>query len=350
MTLTELSYYSRKFTPFGIIGVLLILIFYYTIIIVINLPKDPVNKGNPINPVFGKLKAPIIQNATNSAGITFNLDTIEGKPIDGPPVADVFFLTPSNTRVGYRIGSENMAKVLGFDLETAKREVVAPNITFIDDKQKLSINITTFNFNYQYEIRPEDEFFKTAQIPSATEITNKSIDFLRKMGRYPEELAKGKTNIIYLFYNTETKELSVTKTPEEANMVEVDFYRPDIETYPFFSPKYFNSQNYALIVFHDNGYKVIRAQVQFFEKSTEQVGKYPLKNGQKALEDLNNGKGIMVSRPEGATSLTIKEMLIGYLDPEQYQEYLQPVYVFLGEQDENFVGFVPAVDDSQMQD
>ncbi len=349
MTLTELSYFSRKFTPFGVIAVLLILIFYYTIKIVISIPNAPVDPGNPINPVFGKIKKPEIKNATDSKGITFNLDTIEGKPIDGPPVANVYFLTPSNTKVGYRMGSENMAKVLGINVETANRSVEAPNYVFSDDRQKLNVNITTFNFNYQYEIQPEDEFFKTAYIPSSTEITNKSVDFLKTMGRYPDELAKGKTNIIYLYYNSETKELSVTNTPEEANMVEVDFYRPDIETYPFFSPKYFNSQNYLLMVFHSDGYKIVRAQIQFFEKSTEQVGVYPVKTGEKALEDLKNGKGIMVLKPEGADSLTIKEMLIGYLDPDEYQEYLQPVYVFLGDKDQNFVGYVPAVDDSQMQ-
>lgn len=348
MTLTELSFYSRKFTPFGIIAVLVLLIFYYIIKIVISLPTGPVDQGNPIDPIFGKLKQPIIKNASSSAGITFNLDTIEGKPVDGPPVADVIFLTPSNTKVGYRLGSENMAKVVGIDIETAKREVAAPNYTFADDKQKLVVNISTFNFSYQYEIRPEDEFFKTARIPSSTEITNKASDFLRSMGRYPDELAKGKTNIIYLAYNTETKDLRVTQTPEEANMVEVDFYRPDINEFPIIATKYFNSQNYVLMVFHDEGNKVIRSQVQFFEKSADQIGKYPLKSGEKALADLNSGKGIMVSRPEGATNLTVKEMLVGYLDPDQYQEYLQPVYVFLGDKDNNFVAYVPAVDDSQM--
>jgi hypothetical protein len=169
------------------------------------------------------------------------------------------------------------------------------------------------------------------------------------MGRYPEELSKGKTNIIYLAYNVETKELSVTNTPESANMVEVDFYRPDIEEHPIVSPKYFNSQNYVLMMFYENTYKVIRAQVQFYEKSTEQVGKYPLKTGQEAFEELKKGKAIVSQRPEGVKNLTIKEMILGYFDPDEYQEYLQPVYVFLGDKDHPFVGFVPAVANSQMQ-
>jgi hypothetical protein len=349
MTLTELSYYSRKFTPFGIIAILVVLIFYYIIKIIITLPTTPIEQGAQINPVFGKIKKPVIKDAKDSSGITFTLDTIEGKPIDAPETANVYFLPPSNTKVGYRIGSENMAKILGIDVETAKRTVEAPFYTFTDDRQKLAVNIATFNFNYQYEIRPDDPFLKTAKIPSSTEIINKSTDFLRSMGRYPEELSKGKTNIIYLSYNVDTKELSITNSPEEANMVEVDFYRPDIDEHPIVSPKYFNSQNYVLMMFYENTYKVIRAQVLFFEKSTEQVGKYPLKTGQEAFEELKKGKAIVSQRPEGVKNLTIKEMILGYFDPDEYQEYLQPVYVFLGDKDHPFVGFVPAVANSQMQ-
>lgn len=34
-------------------------------------------------------------------------------------------------------------------------------------------------------------------------------------------------------------------------------------------------------------------------------------------------------------------MFLGYFDPDVYQEYLQPVYVFIG--DDDFVSYVPAV-------
>ncbi len=34
-------------------------------------------------------------------------------------------------------------------------------------------------------------------------------------------------------------------------------------------------------------------------------------------------------------------MFLGYYDADLYQEYLQPVYVFLGS--DNYVGYIPAV-------
>ena len=39
-------------------------------------------------------------------------------------------------------------------------------------------------------------------------------------------------------------------------------------------------------------------------------------------------------------------MFMGYYDPDIYQGYLEPVYVFLGT--DNFVAFVPAVIDEYL--
>ena len=81
--------------------------------------------------------------------------------------------------------------------------------------------------------------------------------------------------------------------------------------------------------------------MNFFEKSEEQFGVYPLKSGQEAWQELTDDKGLIVAGTRGQKNITIKKMFIAYLDPSIYQPYLQPVYVFLGESD--FVAYVPAV-------
>ncbi|MBI2051778.1 hypothetical protein HYT33_03390 [Candidatus Roizmanbacteria bacterium] len=87
--------------------------------------------------------------------------------------------------------------------------------------------------------------------------------------------------------------------------------------------------------------RILRSEVKFFEKSEEQVGIYPLKTGEQAYEVLRRGEAYVVSNPENRTSITVKRMFLAYFDPDVYQDYLQPVYVFLGEG--NFVAYVPAV-------
>ncbi len=81
--------------------------------------------------------------------------------------------------------------------------------------------------------------------------------------------------------------------------------------------------------------------MKFFEKSDEEVGIYPVKTGTIAWEELQNDKGMIVSAPTDKTSIKIKKMFFAYFDPDIYQNYLQPVYIFLGEN--NFIGYVPAI-------
>ncbi|MBI4004658.1 hypothetical protein HY358_00815 [Candidatus Roizmanbacteria bacterium] len=343
-----MSYYSRRLLPFAIIGVLVFLIFYYAIQVFFLYIESQKPKQILIEDEFGKIKRPIVKNAFTGTNFTYTLDTVEGQPITATDSAQVFFFPPSTARFGFRDKIYVVAKTLGFNTELTKHTLDGTQAIFTEPNQRLSIDITNFNFTYEYEIAQDEDVLKNTTIPRPEDIEEKAMDFLRTISRYPEELAKGKLNIIYHVYDRENNRLTSTSRPQDANVVEVDFYRPDIEAQPqsiaVVAPKYFNSQNYVIMVFGENGFKVLKAQVQFFEKSDGTVGIYPLKTGDQAYEALRAGKGIVVSRAENApTNITIKKMFLGYYDPDTYQEYLQPIYVFLGEHE--FVGYVPAVRD-----
>lgn len=331
--------------PAGIIGVLMLMIFFYVFqILLLVTPEAPA--GKPVlNTVFEKLKIPDIPEASRSAKFAFTLDTIEGQPVTATSAGYVYFLPPSTTKLQFKDKTYRMAQTIGIDTDVVKHQLINQiQYLFQDGTQKLTVDITNFNFSYDYKLELDQDILPDLKAPpSEPEIKNTAIDFLKSIGRYPDELSQGKLNIIYLNFNPESKTLAVVQDPKDANMVEVDFYRPDVQTYPIVSRKYFNSQNYVVMVFYRSLFKIVRAQVQFFEKSTEQVGMYPLKTGDKAWQDLVDGKGYVTVSP-GVKDVKIKQMFMGYYDPDTYQQYLQPVYVFLGEG--NFVGYVPAVDDA----
>ena len=113
------------------------------------------------------------------------------------------------------------------------------------------------------------------------------------------------------------------------------------------TPKFFTSQNYLILFFDNDQEKIIRGQISFFEKSEDQKGIYPVKTGDQAWEELKNGKGMVVAGQKGVKNITIKKMSIEYLDPDVYQHYLQPVYVFIGDND--FVAYVTAVKEEYLQ-
>lgn len=352
MTLTELSYYSRKLLPFVIIFSIVFMAFFYMIKLLFVYLGGTKKAGVYTNTAFGKIKKPFVKDASSSASFSFTLDTVEGEPVTATDAAKIFFLPPSATRFGYREKIYLMAKVFGFNTEFVKHKLVDKEANFSDLYQNLNIDITNFNFSYKYKFEKNPGLFTNTTIPEKSVAENKAIDFLKSVSRYPDELSKGKLNTIFLSYNPQTDEFSVSKRPQEANMIEVDFYRPDIEgtpqNIPIVSPKYFNSQNYVLMVFQDKDYKILKAQVRFFEKSNEQVGVYPLKDGNLAWSQLKKGKGIVAQTPKNQGPIIIKKMFMGYLDPDIYQDYLAPVYVFLGEN--NFVSYIPAVKDDYLED
>lgn len=355
MTLTELSYWSRKFLPFIVIGFILFLIVFYALrltFLYLGLKKPTLYT----NTIFGPIKKPYIANATSSAQFSLSLDTIEGEPISATRTAKIYFLPEAATRFGYREKIYLIANTFGFNTQIVRHQLDGKEARFSDFAQDLSVDITNFNFTYKYKFEKNAALFAGAISPSKEVAENKAVDFLKTVGRYPDELATGKRNVIYLKYDPITNEISETQRVSEANMVEVDFYRPDVEADPspmtIVSPAYFNSQNYVIMVMKEKDYnkefKILRAQVRFFEKSDAQVGIYPLKTGDVAWQQLKDGKGIVVSTPKNLQKVVIKKMDIAYFDPDVYQEYLQPVYFFLGEN--NFVAYVPAVLDSYSTD
>ncbi|MBI2641075.1 hypothetical protein HYW87_00565 [Candidatus Roizmanbacteria bacterium] len=344
MTLTELSYYTRKLLPFAILAALAFLILFYLVRLFLLLLQEQKPKPLYLNPVFGKIKKVEVEDATSSAGINFVLDTIDGRTSTATGSAKIFFLPASATRFGYREKIYLMATTLGFDTRVTKHTLAGKEASFIDETRDFTVDITNFNFNYSYQYQKDPTIFSETIIPKQKDIEERAINFLTTLNRYPEELAKGKTNVVYFSYNAGANTLRPVQTSKEANVVEVDFYRPDIDavpsSFPVVTPQYFTSPHHVIMVFSENSYKVIKAQVKFFEKSDEQIGIYPVKTGDEVWQELTGGKGIIASNINNLQRVIIKKMFLAYLDSDIYQEYLQPVYVFLGDND--FVGYVSA--------
>lgn len=344
MTLTELSYYTRKMIPFFILFALVFLIIFYSFKLFFIYLESSKPRTVITDTIFGKIDQPSVNNATSSANFNFTLDTVEGTPVTSTDTAKVYFLPRPATRFGYREKIYLMARTFGIDTEVVKYKLIDSIATFSDSEQKLTVDIGNFNFKYESQPNSTDSSFlarANSFIPSKKEIENKAIDFLKSIGRYPDELTRGTMKIIYLKYNPDFNSYTNMTTRAEANLVEVDFYRPDIEGISVATPRFFNSQNYVIMFFTEDGYKVLKSQVAFFEKSETQVGLYPVKSGETAWQELLDGKGIVVSARVRVKNITIKNMKIYYFDPDTYQPYLQPVYIFYDDKD--FVAYIPAI-------
>jgi len=333
--------------PLAFLVILVIFIIFYAINLILQVIE--LKRIQPIytNTVFGKIRAPQINNASSSAGLSFRLDTVDGKPITATDSAKVFYLPPPVARFGYREKVYLIAKTLGFNTDIVKYQLQGDKAVLTDPTQDLTVDIRNFNFTYQFHFENTPELFTNAATPTTKESQDRAVNFLQKINRYPDEFTQGTPNIIFFNYNPEIKQFKQLDRNTGANLAEVDFYRPDVDGFPVVSPTFFNSQNYVMVMMIPNSEpRIIKAQINFFEKSGQQVGYYPVKTGDQAFSALKEGQGLVVSNPDGVNKVVIKTMGLGYFEPDFYQDYFQPVYVFTG--DNNFVAYVPAITDDYL--
>jgi len=350
MSLTDLSYYVRKFMPFALFSFVVLLIFYFSIQLLFlflstNQPKVVYNTAfKQLKPLFLK------KEATTSAGFTFKLDTVDGQPMVASEAARVFLLPPSKFQFDYLSKIYVMAKVFGFDTETVKHKLENNEAIFQDARQLLAIDINTYNFRYKYDFKKDGALVETAVTPDSDEAKNTAINFLKSVDRYPNDFALGDITFTHMFYDRIASTAGVVTDPQESNMIEVDFWRQKIDSYLPMSPTYFTSQNYVTLMSGEGGMRIVSAQVKFFETSPTQIGVYPLISGQRAYEKLLAGQGILVYPGSGKKNKSIKTMSLGYFDPDTYQDYLQPIYIFGGGRDDDFIFYVPAVSENWLID
>jgi hypothetical protein len=349
MTLTEVNYYARKFAPVAVIMILVMVIIFFAFQL-LSLYFKQSQQANPepakplaLNPIFNKIKAPIIPRAKSSTGYTYILDTLDAtaKVENATSAAQVYFIPKQNLSFGFLPQIYLMAKSVGIDTENNDHKKVENTATFDDGKNKLEIDISNFNFSYDYVLSKTGDFtLDDAKQPSDSTLKSNAESFLRNINRYPDELSKGDRHVIYINFDIDSRRVSTLDAAEGANMAEVDFYRPDFNGYPVVTSSYYNSPHFVLFGFSNGQTKVIRSEVKFYELS-DKVGTYPLKTSDEAWADLKAGKGTVVSANNPVGEVHIKKISLGYYDPDVYQEYFQPVYIFLG--DDKFVAYVTAV-------
>ncbi|MBP9797762.1 hypothetical protein KBC70_01300 [Candidatus Woesebacteria bacterium] len=343
MTLSEFSYYVRKFGPFALIGFVVFIIFYLIIsALITSISNRPVVVE--YQPPFGQLDPIVFSRKIDyPSDISFTLENLEGRPVTSTSSALVFPMLTSRTRFGYQQTIGYMARAVGVDIEKTPYSIDALAAIYNDGVRKLTINITDYNFTFETDYNQIGEVFSTAVIPAENTIREEARSFMRQMNKFSSAFAQGRDNIIYLRYDQATQDFIVVKNPEDANVVEVDFFPPDVDVFPNVTPKYYNSQNYVTFVFRPEGNVIIKAQVSNYAKDFANGGYYPLKTGDQAYQELIDRKATIVSTAKGSNKIVIRDMFVGYYDPEVFQPYYMPVYVFLG--DDGFVAYVSAVED-----
>ena len=342
--LTQTAYWTRRFLKIGVF-LLIAIIFLRFSLRIFNSVWQKLNPPPPPPPTvsFGKLptlKFP--ENKTGDIKLNYRLETIHGGLPKLPEIAKVFFIPKEgpNLLALQRAGQE--AKKLGFTLEP---EQITERIYRWSNGETpptiLEIDINTGNFHLAYAYENDAEVINSKDLPINQQAAQEAKSFLSNQGLLADDLATGSAEFVYLKY-LPSKLLPVNSL-SEADFVRVNLFRADLDDLKILPP----NPKESLISFLFSGIRtlgrrIVEINYSYYPIEREIFATYPLKTTQIAWQEIQGGKGYVANLGENEKNdIVIRKISLAYYDADQPQNFLQPIYVFEG--DNNFIGFVPAI-------
>jgi len=297
----------------------------------------------PPNMKFNKLPKPVFsKDATQSAGLTFTLQTIEGKPPEATDAGRVYAMPKKMPTLLSPDRALKFASKLDF---TKEPNTVSSTMYYFtdprDDKRTLSLDIVNMNFQFKYNYQKTPEIFTEGQINTKEQPVEDVANYIRSNGLFDESISKGKITTELLTYEPSGNTFREASSLSAANTVRVNFFRQDLDGWSILPPEFSRSYIYAFYTPAKKN-KVIELSYTFWPIAFDDFGTYPLISAASAWEELTKGSATVVNlRGNSSDNIVIRNIYLAYYDSENPQMYLQPIFVFEG--DNNFVAYLPAI-------
>lgn len=343
LNLTEISITTRKLA----LWLFILFIIYLLLRFLAGLAVTYWKAAHPI-PIpppdvrFNKLPAPRFVSLISTSGMKFTLENIDGKPPETTAAGKVYsmpkklptLLSPERTR--------NFATRLGF---TSEPQIIGSTLyKFIDPNDELrSLELDTVNTNiklrYDYQKNPNIVVNSPPLVKKQAEDEIKSYT----NSIFDGSILQGKTTSELLIYDGNLNKFVAASSISSAVALRVNYFRPDIDGLKVLPPLYNSSYIYA--IYSPSPLvksRMLEIMYTFWPIAFDDFATYPLRSGPQAWQDLSDGYATVInmgnSSPE---NITIRNIYLAYYDSEEPQPYLEPIFVFEG--DNNFTAYLPAI-------
>lgn len=341
--LTETSYYARRAINWSILGIIgyILLRIVWTIVVAIILYLFP-PKAPPPNHAFGVLpKISFPQQASPSGTMTFQLETIEGTVPQSSDSATVYFMPKSSANLLALPKTQKFAESLQFNPKEIQE---TKNIYRFNDTEyslrTLRFDIITNNFTLQYAYGFDQAIFTDNSTASIEKIKKEAKDFLMNNRLLPSDFSEDLLTATFLTLVGDT--LVQTPSVTKANAIQINAQRSNIGGVPVYYPT--PDQSPISMIYSNSPIekkRILSINYTYWPIEYQTYATYKLKTSQKAWEELQGGLGYIARYPVQGTNAVIRSVHLGYYDSITPQTYLQPIFVFEG--DDGFLGYVPAV-------
>lgn len=337
MNLTDTAYYLRKTIIFGGIGLVIVMVGTISFMSYLQTVKDntPVPTPTP-SASLGRLPLIIFPQSSSVRPISYKLELIEGKPPEATASAPIYLIPDRKPTLFSKRQAVTFGKKVGFLEEPTETSVTV--LDFIDPTTNSTLTVNTATSNFKLRNNYTDlSIFQTPTITDPTALTNLARNYFKELRVWNDALS----GAIVSYYSFDGINLSKLPDTRGANVARVDFFSPSFGPYPLVTTKFFSSDVYVVFTAERSDIvSVVEASFQYFPADINISGTYPTISGQAAFEELKAGKGHIAS--SSTEEAIIRRVYLAYYQPSEHQDYLQLVWVFIGDAD--FVALVPAVD------
>lgn len=283
---------------------------------------------------FGILPKPIFPlTSVSSSNYSYSLDTETGElPKDIPKLAKVFFIPQLGTTLLAPNKARNLATSLSFENGP---QTPSPTIYKFSDNLggELTIDINSGNFSFNKPIATPSATL--TEIPDESNIIDSFKNFLSTRSLLKSSLQEGRVQVSYDNFSK-----------KESRSAQISLWPEDIESLKIVTPTFQKGLIQATLSATKGGYDYTNLSYIFWEPDQQNSSTYLLKSVDLAFNDLKGGRGHVIIEPKTARA-SISLVYLAYYEPFEYSQYLQPIYVFEGD---DFIGYVPALSDQYLEE
>lgn len=346
-SLTEISIASKKII-WWLVGIFL---FYVIIKTLIGFAVQYWKKTHPPampqpDVLFNKLPKPVFDSSLSTSGMKFVLENIEGKPPETTASARVYTFAKKSPTFSSDEKAQKIALKLGFNAKPDKSDSINYYYTDPQDQNRtLTLDISYFNFilQYHYKNNPLEIFNNLERITKERALAQVK-NFIRYNSLFEDSILNGKITTDLLRYDAISNDLLPASRLTNTQLVRVNFFRNDLDNLKILPPKYSKSYNYALYLPSNNSKtQLLELAYTFWPLDFANFATYPLRSSNDAWKDFVDGYAnvIELGNNKKEDKFVIRKIYLAYYDSQEPQSYLQPIFVFEG--DNNFVSYLPAV-------
>lgn len=341
--LTTTAYYTRKAIKYGSITIVVLLVVRLVWTVASGYwQKIHPSPPPPPNTAFGKLPKLSFPQVENLPKFSYRLETIEGTAPKLDSVGRVYFIPKPTASLLALDRAKQLAKKMGFQKEPTKISERLFRFEGQNSATTLEIDSISQKFKLLYDFASDQSILAEKKLPNDEQAVSETKSFLRQADLLSDDLANGQAKVSYLRFIV--PDLIPAISLSEADFVRVDLFPQNLDNLSILPPN--PKQAQVSLIFSGNrdlGKRIIQVNYAHSPVNREKFATYALKDSNVAWQELASGKGYVAAAGENSEGeVVIRKISLAYFESENSQDFLQPIFVFEG--DNNFVAYLSAID------